>query len=116
MLRLVSDENFRGAVVRGLRLRAPGVDLVRVQDVGLLSAEDPAILAWAADQGRILLTHDRKTVPDFAYARLAAGLLMPGVFVVRRSLTVRQSIEELEIIVSGSTVDEWDGRVIFLPL
>ena len=54
MLRRLADENFSGEVVRGLLLRDPELDVQRVQDVGLGSATDPAILAWAADNGRIL--------------------------------------------------------------
>ncbi len=34
MLRLVSDENFNGDIVRGLMFRLPDLNLVRVQDVG----------------------------------------------------------------------------------
>ncbi len=51
MLRLVSDENFKGEIVRGLRRRLPDLDLVRVQDVGLREADDPPILSWAAAGG-----------------------------------------------------------------
>ncbi len=57
------DENFNGDIFRGLLLRHPNLDLLRVQDVGLREVDDPAILAWAADNGRILLTHDRATMP-----------------------------------------------------
>jgi hypothetical protein len=48
MLSLLSDENFNGDIVRGLMLRNPNLDLLRVQDVGLREVNDPAILAWAA--------------------------------------------------------------------
>lgn len=67
MLRLLSDENFNGDIVRGLLLRRPDLDLSRVQDVGLEAADDLTVLAWAAANNRILLTHDRATMPDFAY-------------------------------------------------
>jgi predicted nuclease of predicted toxin-antitoxin system len=77
MVRLLSDENFNGDIVRGLLLRRPALDLVRVFDVGLAGAEDPEVLAWAAENDRILLTHDRATMPDFAYYRIAAGLPLP---------------------------------------
>jgi predicted nuclease of predicted toxin-antitoxin system len=73
MLRLVSDENFNGDIVRGLLLRQPALDLHRVQDVGLEEADDPTILAWAAANNRIVVTHDQATMPDFAYARVGAG-------------------------------------------
>ena len=43
-IRLLADENFNGGIIRGLLRRNPEVDLVRVQDVGLLGADDPAVL------------------------------------------------------------------------
>jgi hypothetical protein len=48
MLRLASDADVHGDIVRGLRRRAPEVDLVRVQDVLPEGTPDPAVLAWAA--------------------------------------------------------------------
>ena len=54
MLKLLADENFHGDIVRGLRRRYPDMDIERVQDVGLSGREDSAILAWAAQETRIL--------------------------------------------------------------
>jgi predicted nuclease of predicted toxin-antitoxin system len=51
MLRLLADENLNGNIVRGIRRRIDGLDLVRVQDLGLTGADDPTVLAWAAEQG-----------------------------------------------------------------
>jgi predicted nuclease of predicted toxin-antitoxin system len=116
MLRLVSDENFNGEVVRGLLRRQSDLDLVRVQDVGLLGADDPAILAWAASEGRILLTHDRSTVPDFAYDRVRAGEPMAGVFIVNDRMPIGQAIDEILLLALCSESDEWKDRVEFLPL
>lgn len=70
--------------MRGLRLLVEDVDVVRVQDVGLRMATDQAILDWAATEGRILVTQDIRTMPDFAYDRVNAGLAMPGVAVLGR--------------------------------
>ena len=116
MVRLVSDENFNGDIVRGLRLRRPELDLVRIQDVGLEGADDPAVLAWAAENNRILLTHDRATMPDFAYARMVAGQPLAGVFVLNDRLPVRQAIDALLLVDAGSEQAEWIGRVLYLPL
>lgn len=116
MLRLLSDENLNGSIVRGLLLRQPDLDLVRIQDVGLRQAEDPEILEWAADHDRILLTHDRATMPDFAYQRLSQNREMPGMFVVNDLMPLRDAIEELLLLNSCSTHDEWSGIVIYLPL
>jgi len=104
MLHLLSDENFNGDIVRGLFLRHPDLDLCRVQDTGLEAAEDPDILAWAAANNRIVLTHDRATMPDFAYSRVVAEQPMPGVFVVDDRMSVRQAIDEILLIENCSVV------------
>ena len=61
MLRLAADENFNNNIVRGLLRQRPGLDIVRIQDVGLSGADDPTVLEWAAQEGRVLLTHDAST-------------------------------------------------------
>ena len=116
MLSLLSDENFNGDIVRGLRLRQPSLDLLRVQDVGLREVDDPAILAWAADNERILLTHDRATMPDFAYERLVRKEPMPGMFVINDRMPIRQAIDELLLLVDCSEQAEWKDVVLYLPL
>ena len=116
MLSLLSDENFNGDIVRGLFLRQPNLDLLRVQDVGLREVDDPAILAWAASNERILLTHDRATMPDFAYDRLVRGKPMAGIFVVNDRMPIRQVIDELSLLIDCSEQAEWNGVVLYLPL
>ena len=116
MLRLASDTNFNGHVLRGLFRRQPGLDLVLIQDVGLRTADDPTILEWAAAEGRILLTHDQKTVPHSAYERVVAGAAMPGVFVIRNKPPLGDMIDEILLMAECSSQDEWANRVEFLPL
>ena len=71
-----------------MRRRNPAVDILRVQDAGLRSAEDPDVLEWAAREGRVLLSHDVQTLTHFAYERVRAQLPMPGVFEVSNKLSV----------------------------
>jgi predicted nuclease of predicted toxin-antitoxin system len=65
MLRFLTDEDFDGRLTSALLARVPGLDLVRTQDTGLMHTPDPDILAWAAAEGRIELTHDRNTMTGF---------------------------------------------------
>jgi hypothetical protein len=116
MLHWLSDENLNGDLVRGLRLRRPNLDLVRVQDVGLSEADDPTVLAWAAENNRIILTHDRATMPDFAYERLAEGLTMAGLVVINDRMPIRQAIDETILLEDCMSDEEWQGLVLYLPL
>jgi hypothetical protein len=103
-------------VLRGFRRRAPGIDVVRAQDTPADGASDPAILAYAAIDGRVLLTHDRSTVPDFAYARVGQGLPMPGVILVHDWLGVGLAVENLLLVAYCMEPDELADRVIYVPL
>ena len=96
--------------------RKPDLDVVRVQDEGLRTADDPTILEWAAQAGRILLTHDVNTMTDHAYARVTQGLPMPGIFVVPQELSISQAIEDLLLIAECSIEEEYEGQVRYLPL
>lgn len=116
MLRLLSDENFNGDIVRGLLLRQNDLDLVRVQDVGLAGGQDPDILEWAAVNDRIPLTHDRATMPRFAYDRIAAGSPLAGVFVLNDRFPAGQAIDEILLIVGCTEQAEWRDLVVHLPL
>jgi len=116
MLALAADENFNNDIVRGLRRRNPDLDLVRVQDVGLSAADDPAVLEWAAQEGRVLLTHDVSTITRYAYDRVKAGKSLPGVFEVSRDVPIRVAIEDILLLAEYSLDDEWEGQIRYLPL
>ena len=92
------------------------MDVLRVQDAGLIGADDPEILAWAAEEDRILLTHDAATVPDFAYERIRAGAAMPGVIEVSRQMPIGQAVEDLLLVMEAGRPEDWDNQVIYLPL
>lgn len=116
MLKLAADENFDNAIVRGARMRLEGLDFLSVQEAGLSSADDNAVLAWAATEGRLLFTHDVKTMRQFAYDRVARGEPMSGVFEVPVWLGVGAAIEDIVLIATCSDPEEWRDQVHFLPL
>jgi len=116
MLRLAADENFNNDIVRGLLRRQPDLDIVRVQDVGLSGATDPTVLEWAAQEGRVFLTHDVATITRYAYERVQADKLMPGVFEVSRDIPIGVAIEDILLLAEGGLEGEWEGQVRYLPL
>jgi hypothetical protein len=116
MIRFLADENFNNQIVRGILRQSPNISILRVQDVALSGADDPTVLAWAAQEGRIVLTHDVATMTTFAYERIRSGLSMPGLFEISRRVPVGLAIEEVILIAECSFDDEWEGQVRFLPL
>lgn len=115
MLKLLADENFDNTIVRGLFRRNPTLDIVRVQDVGLSGKDDPTVLEWAAQEGRILLTHDVATITRYAYDRVRQGLTMPGVIEISTDALVGRAIEDVLVLVECSQEGEMEGQIQYLP-
>lgn len=115
-MQFLADENFDNRIIRGLLRRDNTFDIVRVQDVGLYGMDDPTVLAWAADANRILLSHDQRTIPTYAFARLAEDQKIAGVIIVPDDMPLGPVIEEILLIVDCSTAQEWINQVQRLPL
>jgi predicted nuclease of predicted toxin-antitoxin system len=116
MLRLLTDEDVHGDITSGLVRRQPTLDVLRVQDVGLRQAPDTAILEWAAQHGRVVVSVDKKTLTVAAWDRVAAGEPMPGVIILRTVLSIGQAIRELEVVALAGNADDLLSQVIYLPI
>lgn len=116
MWRLLADENFNQDIVHGVTTRHPEVDVKSVHEVGLNSASDPDILSWCAGHCRILLSHDRSTVPMYACNRVRAGEPMPGVIIVTNHLAVGPAVNDLSLLIACCDPNEFINGVAYLPL
>ncbi len=116
MFRLLTDEHFPNAVIRGLAARVPGLDLVRAVDIGLKSVVDPAVLAHAAADGRVIVSADRQTMIGHAYDRLAAGGSFAGLVIYKQSMSVGRLIDDLDTVLGVNEPDDMIDQVIYLPL
>jgi hypothetical protein len=116
MLAVFIDQDFDHDILRGLRLRLPKLDAVTAREAALERKSDPEILAWAAAQQRVVLTHDRNTMTRHAYDRVNKGEPMAGVFIVPRDMPIGTVITELQVVIDCSVADEWNQMVAFLPL
>ena len=58
------DADLNEDIVKGVLRREPGIDFQTATSAGLRSLSDLEVLALAAEEGRILVSHDRKTMPQ----------------------------------------------------
>jgi hypothetical protein len=114
--RFLADHDFREPILRGLSRLEPAIDIVRARDVGLDSVPDDAVLAYAAAEGLLLLSHDVKTMRAAALARVQAGHAMNGLLLAHQRAILRPIVDELLMIWATSEAEEWVDRVEFLPL
>ncbi len=75
---------------------------------------DPALLAWAAKERHILITHERQTTPKQAYDRIRARLKMPGVILVSHTAPVGEAIELVTLYLKCGSAAEFDNHIVCL--
>lgn len=115
--KFLTDEDFDNRILRGfVRLYSSSLDIVRVQDVGLSGTDDPSVLAWAAQEERILLTHDLKTMPQHVAKAFSSGQSTAGVIVVQQSTPIGEAIQNIRFIAENCSPEEMKTRmIVYLP-
>lgn len=94
----------------------PDFDHLRTQDIPeLFEQDDVTLLAWAAEQQRIILTHDVRTLTKFAYDRVRAGEYMPGVIEVNDQAALGPIVDNLMLIIEASSQEECENLIEYLP-
>jgi len=115
MLRFQADADLNQIIVRAVCRREPSVDFQTAQAAGLSGVADPEVLARAAEEGRVLVTHDFQTMPnhfaEFIVTQQSAGLLL-----IPQYLPITSAVENLLLIWSTMEADEWINLIWYLPL
>jgi len=115
-VRYLFDEDFNGRIVRGVRRRTSALDTITVQETGLSDASDSVVLEWAAAEGRVVVSHDHRTMRAHAEERVKTALPMAGLILVRQGDPLGETIDDLVLIGETTSAEEWGGKIVFLPL
>jgi predicted nuclease of predicted toxin-antitoxin system len=113
--RFQADADLNEEIVAGVVRREPGLDFQTAAEAALRGLSDHEVLARAAAENRILVTHDRRTMPGH-FARFILTQTSPGVFILSQKVSVRTAIEELLLVWVASEHEEWTNRIVDLPL
>ena len=114
-VRFQADADFNQNIVRAVRRRDPAIDFQTAHDARLHGVDDETVLARAAEEGRLVVSHDYRTMPRhfaiFVTTRTSAGVLL-----VSQAIPLGDVIADLLLIWEASEAEEWINRFDTLPL
>lgn len=113
--RFLADANFNQKIIAGIRRRDPLFDALSAHKGGVWSQSDPEVLNIAAQLGRILLSHDRKTIPAH-FAAFLGHSASPGLILVAQTADIGAVIDDLHLIWETTLALEWVNTLLYLPL
>ncbi len=112
--RFLADANFNRLILKVARRREPHMDFQNADEARLRGLNDPEVLRRASEEGRILLTHDIRTMPTH-FANFLASRTSPGLVVVPQRLRVNAVVEDMLRIWQETELAEWENQIIILP-
>jgi hypothetical protein len=115
-VKYLADADLNKAIVNGVLRREPSVDFQSAHAAGLRGMKDDQVLALAAENQRVLVSHDVGTMPAHFRAFMDAGNHSAGVLLIPQSLDIGSAIDELVLIWLISEATEWADRLEWLPL
>jgi len=114
-IRFQADADLNHVILLATIRREPRIDFQSAVTANLASLDDNKVLSEAAKEGRILVTHDRKTMPRH-FSEFITVETSPGVIIIPQTLPVASAVDDLMLIWSLSETEEWVNRICFLPL
>ncbi len=114
-IRVQADADLSEDIVLGLIRLEPQIDFRTANEAGLRGLSDLEVLSIGARDDRILVSHDRRTMP-LHFAAFVQNSTSPGVFIVAQNVRVRTAINELLLIWRCSESEEWTNLLVDIPL
>jgi hypothetical protein len=114
-LRFQADNDLRFAIVRAVRRQEPAIDFASAQEAGLDGLGDQELLERIAAEGRILVSHDRRTMLNHFRDRLVAGKSSPGLLVVGQRTSISAVAEAIVTLWAVARPEELTNQAYHLP-
>jgi hypothetical protein len=113
-IRFQADADLRQAIVTGTLRRQPKLDFRSATETELEGVKDPEVLAITARDGRVLVTHDRKTMPT-EFGQFITSQTSSGVLILSQSLPIGEAIDAIILVWEASTAEEWVNQIMTFP-
>ncbi len=113
-IRFQADADLNEDIVAGILRREPRVDFQTAGQAGLRGLNDAQALAMAARDGRVLVSHDRKTMPRH-FAEFLRSNTSPGLFIVSQKADLLSAVEALLCVWAASEAEEWVDTICTIP-
>jgi hypothetical protein len=115
--RFLLDENVEWTILRRLRRHYPTMHVLAVGEPNAppLHSKDPDLLDWIETHQYILVTWDRRSMPQHLADHYDKGGQLPGVFLLRRDASFSAIVEALYLVWEASEAEEYKNSILYLP-
>ena len=115
-IRFQADNDLKRIIVDATLRHESRIDFQTAQAARLDGLDDEAVLRQAALQSRILVSHDKRTMPAALASFVASGGTSPGVLlVIPQSASIREVVEALILVWADDRASDWNNLIAKIP-
>lgn len=114
-IKFQADADLNERIIDAVRRRNPAIDFQTADEAGIRGLPDPEVLAFAASEDRLLVSHDCNTMPTH-FAQFVASRHSPGVFMIAQDLPIGSATDGLILVWEASDAKEWIDVLEWIPL
>lgn len=113
-IRFQADADLNQAIVIGVSRRVPEIDFQPARAVPLHDLDDLAVLALAAQQGRVLVSHDISSM-ETHFRKFIRTHTSPGLVLLPQRVSIGQAVETLALLWEVVGAEEMENRTCLVP-
>src|SRR5258708_621782 len=113
-IRFQADADLNKIILQAVIRREPNIDFLTAEAADLVGLKDPEVLTVAAKEGRVLVSHDQKTIPGH-FSEFIVHTQSPGLLLIPQHFPIAAAMEDILLIWFASEAEEWVNRIRYLP-
>ena len=114
-IKFQADADLNIYIVNAVLRIESKIDFKTANDAKLEGLDDHKVLQFAANQQRILVSHDQRTMPSH-FAKFITNYQSYGVLIIPKRLPTLEVAENIVLIWETFIDEEWINRIAFLPI
>jgi hypothetical protein len=114
-IRFQADADLNQSIVAGVLRRDSSIDFQTANVSDLSGLSDLEVLLIAAQDDRVLVSHDQRTMPKY-FAEFISTQTSSGLIIVLQSMPINEAIDNLLRVWETSESEDWINRIAYLPL
>jgi hypothetical protein len=92
------------------------IDVLTAQEDGAAELDDDRLLQRATALGRVLVSQDEDLLREGARRRREHREFSGLIYAHQLRVTIGRMVEDLELIATATSKEEWYGRIEYLPI
>ncbi|HEV7645157.1 MAG TPA: DUF5615 family PIN-like protein [Pyrinomonadaceae bacterium] len=113
-IKFQADVNLKIQIIRAVKRLEPGIDFKTALEADLNNKSDAEVLRIAADEGRIIVSHDRKTMPYY-FTEFIQKTKSPGIIIIGQNKNTQRVADDIALIWWTGEAEELVNQILVLP-